>query len=321
VQGHPDVIAAEAVYLEGNLVMFSDGGNADAAAASEPSRAAGGESVDRPIRVVAFDPDATLFRNRDMQGGSAQLKEPMTVLADVRSKRDYGTLEAGREITLAGRRARIVGTFSLGTDFANDGTLLTSTETLHTLVPVRHADNAGAANVDVGIIRVRPGAGVEHVRKALASLLPADVAVYSKTGYIAAEMSFWKKNTPIGFVFGLGLVLGFVVGVVVCYQILATEISDHMAELATLKAMGYSPRFFLLFVLQESLYLAVLGFFPGLAAAAACYSWLSSATGLLMRLSIDRAAAIFVLTLAMCTVSGLLAIRRLHTAAPADLFA
>jgi putative ABC transport system permease protein len=134
-------------------------------------------------------------------------------------------------------------------------------------------------------------------------------------------LRFWKKSTPIGFVFGLGLALGFVVGVVVCYQILATEISDHMAELATLKAMGYSPRFFLFFVLEESLYLAVLGFIPGVIGAAICYAGLASATGLLMRLSLDRAGAVFVLTLAMCVVSGLLAIRRLHTAAPADLFA
>jgi putative ABC transport system permease protein len=320
-RGCPDVIVSEPLYLEGHLVTFRDGGDGDDAATGEPDGLDAPASIDRPIRVAAFDPDVALFIDPDVRDAVHRLREPMTVLADMRSKRDYGPLLVGRKVKLAGRRVEIIGTFRLGTDFANDGTLLTSTETLHTLVPLRHAGAAGAANVDLGIIRIRDGADAEDVRKRLTALLPADVVVHTKAGYVAEEMQFWKKSTPIGFVFGLGLALGFVVGVVVCYQILATEISDHMAELATLKAMGYSPRFFLMFVLQESLYLAVLGFIPGLAAAAACYAGLASATGLLMRLSIDRAATVFVLTLAMCVVSGLLAIRRLHTAEPADLFA
>lgn len=317
-RGCPDVVVSEPLYLEGHLVTLrgDDGpGTMSVAESDNPA------SIDRPIRVAAFDPGAALFLDPDIRAAVPGLQEPMTVLADARSKRDYGPFAVGRKVKLAGRRVEVIGTFRLGTDFANDGTLLTSTETLHTLVPVRHAGGAGAANVDLGIVRIRAGADAEDVRERLTALLPADVVVHSKAGYVDAEMRFWKKSTPIGFVFGLGLALGFVVGVVVCYQILATEISDHMAELATLKAMGYSPWFFLFFVLEESLYLAVLGFIPGLAAAAACYAGLSSATGLLMRLSLDRAATIFILTLAMCVVSGLLAIRRLHTAAPADLFA
>lgn len=320
-RGCDDVIAAEPLYLEGHLVTLRSG------EASGDARSAGRDAdaeptaIERPIRVAAFDPGVSVFRDLDIREAATRLRMPMTVLADERSKRDYGSLAEGRTIELLGRRVEIVGTFRLGTDFANDGTLLTSIETLHTLIPRRHANAAGASDVDVGIIRVEPGADVEGVRARLAAMLPSDVVVHSKAGYVAQELRFWKKSTPIGFVFGLGLALGFVVGVVVCYQILATEISDHMAELATLKAMGYSPRFFLFFVLEESLYLAVLGFIPGVIGAAICYAGLASATGLLMRLSLDRAGAVFILTLAMCVVSGLLAIRRLHTAAPADLFA
>jgi putative ABC transport system permease protein len=319
-RGCPDVIAAEPLYLEGNLVTLRGGEDAVGITAAALDAEAEPTSIDRPIRVAAFDPGASLFLDSDIRESATRLSMPMTVLADDRSKRDYGPLTTGKKIELAGRRVEIVGTFALGTDFANDGTLLTSIETLHALVPRRHANAAGAGNVDLGIIRLRPGSDAEDVRTRLAALLPSDVVVRSKAGYVAEELRFWKKSTPIGFVFGLGLALGFVVGVVVCYQILATEISDHMAELATLKAMGYSPRFFLFFVLEESLYLAVLGFIPGVLGAAICYAGIASATGLLMRLSANRACAVFLLTLAMCVVSGLLAIRRLHTAQPADLF-
>jgi len=300
----PGVGVAEPMYLETQLAPLF-GGEGD---------------MGRPIRIAAFDPDVVMFRDDAINRRVGALRVPMTVLADGRSKPDYGPLADSTEINLAGRRVRIVGVFQLGTDFANDGTLLASTETLNAVAPARVADGRGLGSVDLGIIRVTPGADPRVVRAALAATLPEDVAVHTKDMYVSQELSFWKRSTPIGFVFGLGLVLGFVVGVVVCYQILATEISDHMAEFATLKAMGYAPRYFVLLVIEESLYLATLGFLPGFASAAICYGWLAAATGLLMRVTPARAALVFCLTLVMCVVSGLLAIRKLHAAAPADLF-
>lgn len=299
------VTAAEPLYVEQGLTRVYSG--------------PGG--VARPIRVAAFDPRRPPFVDPAIRAAAALLATPHTALADARSRADgYGPLVTGAEIDLEGNPVRVVGTFSMGTDFANDGTLLVSTRTLHDIVPRRFPNDDGEGNVDVGLVRVRPGADVEEVRRAVATALSHDVRVFTKAGFVGQERDFWRRSTPIGFVFGLGLGLGFVVGVVVCYQVLATDVSDHMAELATLKAMGYAPRYFVLFVVQESLYLAVLAFLPGAAAAAATYGWLGAVTGLPMRLSIGRAVAIFVLTLSMCVVSGLLAIRRLHSASPADLF-
>jgi putative ABC transport system permease protein len=281
----------------------------------------GGEpNIGRPIRLVACDPEAALFLDPVIRGLAPALRRPFTALVDVSSKPDYGPLPVGGEVNLSGRPVRIIGSFRLGTDFANDGTLLVGTGTFHELLPRRYPNADGEGNVDLGVIRVQPGRAIEEVRTALVAALPDDVAVLTKREFVAREKAFWQRSTPIGFVFGLGLGLGFVVGVMVCYQVLATEISDHMSELATLKAMGYPPRYFLRLVIEESLYLATLAFLPGLAGAAAAFWWLGAATGLPMRLSLGRAAVIFGLTLAMCTVSGLLAIRRLHSAAPADLF-
>ena len=302
--GVEGIAVAEPLYLERSLApLYGGSGN-----------------VGRPIRLVACDPEAAPFRDPVVRAQAPLLREPFTALVDTCSKEDFGPLAVGTEVNVAGKRVRVIGDFTLGTDFATDGTMLVSTRTLHELVPHRYPNADGEGNVDLGVVTVRAGAAVADVQRRLAGSLPDDVAVFTKREFVAREREFWRRSTPIGFVFGLGLALGFVVGVVVCYQVLATEISDHMAELATLKAMGYPPRYFLRLVVEESLYLATLAFLPGLATAAAAYWWLGAVTGLPMRLSLARAAAIFGLTLTMCVVSGLLAIRRLHSAAPADLF-
>jgi putative ABC transport system permease protein len=114
--------------------------------------------------------------------------------------------------------------------------------------------------------------------------------------------------------------MGFVVGVIICYQILANDITEHMSELATLKAMGYGNGYFFGLVLKQAIYLSLLGFLPGLFCSWLLFQVNSSFTGLLMNLSWDRALFILGLTMIMCVFSGFLALRKLLAADPASLF-
>jgi len=290
---------------------------------ADPSAGAGGAGkapVRAPIRLVAVDPGSAPFKDTPLNAALGALRTPLTALADRRSRNNYGPLGTGSRLAVSGRRLEIVGEFELGTDFTSDGTLIVGSDTLDLLLPRRYPNFDGLGNVDIGIVRLEPGADAADVCRRVKEALPKDVSVVTKAAFIGREIDFWQKNTPIGFVFFLGLMLGFIVGIIVCYQILATEISDSMPELATLKAMGYSPRFFLALILEECLYLATLGFIPGVLAAAGGYAALAAVTGLPMRLTPDRMALVYLLTLGMCVVSGLLAIRRLNAAAPADLF-
>jgi putative ABC transport system permease protein len=173
----------------------------------------------------------------------------------------------------------------------------------------------------VGLVRIDAGAHARDVKAELIRLLPGDVHVFLKREFINQELTFWKSSTPVGFIFGLGLALGFAVGVVICYQILYTDIADHLAEFATLKAMGYPLTYFVRVVLEQAVILAVLGFIPGLMVSALAYSGLAMVTGLLMELTTLRVLLILLLTITMCVVSGGLAIRRLLGTDPAELFA
>jgi putative ABC transport system permease protein len=134
------------------------------------------------------------------------------------------------------------------------------------------------------------------------------------------EKSFWNTVSPIGFIFGLGVFLGFVVGSIIVYQILYTDVSDHLSEYATLKAMGYRDGFLFSIVFKEALLLSVLGYIPGLAISQALYSLTEQTTGLPIFMTVERAVMVFIFTVIMCVASGALAMRRLRSADPAEIF-
>jgi putative ABC transport system permease protein len=134
------------------------------------------------------------------------------------------------------------------------------------------------------------------------------------------ERQFWQNNTPIGYVFGFGMAMGFVVGLIICYQILASEVSDHLPEYATLKAIGYPATYLSAVVLHQGLLMGWTGFVPGLLLSRVLYSLIERWTGLPMNLSAGQIGATFLITVVMCTGSGLLALRKVQEADPAEVF-
>jgi putative ABC transport system permease protein len=153
-----------------------------------------------------------------------------------------------------------------------------------------------------------------HVRSRLS------VSVLTPDEFAAIERNYWESQGTIGFIFGIGVIVGFIVGTVIVYQILYTDVANHLPEYATLKAMGYSDRFLLNVLLQEALILAVLGFIPGFAVAVGLYQLTYAATLLPVAMTMNRAITVFVLTVAMCSISGAIAMRKLQAADPADIF-
>ena len=138
--------------------------------------------------------------------------------------------------------------------------------------------------------------------------------------YIAREKEYWNRRTPIGFVLTAGLLVGFAVGSVIVYQILYTDVLDHLHEYATLKAIGYTDRQLISVVFQQSVILSAIGFLPGLALSAWVYHLVREVARLPAELTIERAVGVLALTIAMCLVAGALAMRKLRAADPAEVF-
>jgi len=275
----------------------------------------------RSILALGFNPDDPFFVDPSLAEKTDALKQKGRILFDQLSRPEFGPIadwyRDGRvvETEIAGNRVRVAGLVSLGTSFGADGNLLTSTETFLDLMPQKPP---GA--IEVGLVRLKPGADPEQVVSRLSQRLPKDVSVLTKQGFIDFEQNYWKSSTSIGFIFSLGAAMGFVVGCVIVYQVLYTDVSDHLPEYATLMAMGYRLSHLLGVVVREGFYLAAMGYVPAYLAGQGLYWFVRDATKLPVGMDLSRALTVLVMILVMCMLSSFLAMRRLIDADPAEIF-
>ena len=275
----------------------------------------------RSILALGFEPSDPLFNDPALTAKAALLTQKGRVLFDERSRDEFGPVASwfrqGRtvESEISGKRLRVAGLFAVGPSFGADGNLLTSSETFLSLLP-----NTPPGSIELGLIRLRPGADPEAVAKRLRQTLPQDVIVYTRNGFIEMEKDYWRSSTAIGFIFTLGAGMGFVVGCVIVYQILYSDVSDHLPEYATLMAMGYKLTSLLGVVAREGFLLAVLGYLPAYGAGVLLYGVIKGATKLPVQMDPDRALVVFTMILVMCMGSAALAMRRLADADPAEIF-
>lgn len=280
----------------------------------------------RVVRVIAINPDEPVLNIPEIETHRRALKLPETALMDTQSRAEVGPVEAGIESELADRHIRLVGTFTMGTDFASgNGNLIMSDQNFLRYFADRgpEEEKRSFATVDVGVVKLDPGTNVERMVKSLRENLPNDVLVMARdgeNGFVTRERKYWQENTNIGFVFSLLTSMGFFVGIILVYQILYTDVADHWAEYATLKAMGYKNGYLLGVVLQEALILSVLGFIPGVLVSQLLYTAAGNATGLFFQMTAERVTNLLVATFIMCLVSGAIAVRKVQTTDPADVF-
>lgn len=275
----------------------------------------------RSILALGFEPGDPLFTDPTLPPKAQLLTQKGRVLFDERSRPEFGPVAEwfrdGRNVEseIAGKRVRVAGLIGLGTSFGADGNLLTSSETFRDLLP-----NTPPGSIEVGLIRLQDGADPEAAVKRLSALLPEDVTVLTKQGFIDFEQNYWKTGTSIGFIFTLGTAMGFVVGCVIVYLVLYSDVSDHLPEYATLMAMGYRLITLLGVVVREGLLLALFGYLPAYAAGQGLYLLVRNATQLPVAMDFSRAFTVFTMILIMCMASAGLAMRRLVDADPAEIF-
>lgn len=275
----------------------------------------------RSILVLGFEPSDPLFEDPTLAEKARALNQRGRVLFDERSRPEFGPIptwfRSGRtvETEIAGTRVRVAGLVSLGPSFGADGNVITSRETFLQLLP-----SNPPGSIELGLIRLLPGADPLAVIQRLQASLPTDVKVYTKAGFEEFEKTYWRTSTAIGFIFTLGAAMGFVVGCVIVYQILYSDVSDHLPEYATLMAMGYRLTTLLGVVAREGLILAVLGYLPAYAAGQGLYALVRSGTRLPVAMDAQRALIVLAMILVMCMGSAALAMRRLADADPAEIF-
>ncbi|MFQ4144606.1 ABC transporter permease DevC [Chlorogloeopsis sp. ULAP02] len=281
------------------------------------------------IYVIGFEPGRPVMNIPEVEKNIDKIKVPDVVLFDRNSRPEFGpvaqkfTQEQTEQIleifpfdSLRGYRVRVGGLFSLGPSFGVDGNLMVSDTTFLRIFP----NSRPSEMIDVGVISLKSGANPERVLKELQANLPDDVKIFTYQEFIDFEKKYWATRTPIGFILNLMLTMASVVGIVIVYQILYSNISTQLIAYATLKAIGYANNYFLHLVFQQALILSLLGYIPGFLISLFLYNFAMDATKLPIMMSLHNAVIVLISAVLMCMTSGALAINKLRSTDPADIF-
>lgn len=273
------------------------------------------------ISVFGVDLDQPSLDFPVIEQNRSQLNILHNALFDRNSKKQYGDVQQviekdGMELVeISGKQIRVIDTFSMGATFAADANLITSDNTYLYLFP-----KTDARKIQVGLIRLKPGTDPQVVKNTINSFISKDVRVETREGLSKLEVDYWRHNSSVGFIFSLGVLVGFIVGSIIVYQILFGDVMNSLPQYATLKAMGYRDSYVISIVIQQSALLALVGFVPGVLLSMGLYSLLATVTKLTVFMTTTRALQVLALTFVMCVGSGTLATRKLVQLDPADVF-
>ncbi len=280
-----------------------------------------------PIYVLGFEPVKSIFKLPEIERNFQLLKIPDQVFFDRAARPEFGpiaeyfqnnqpiTMEIFSYLATVGYKVKVSGLFSLGPSFGVDGNLIVSSSTFFKIFPEH-----GANEVDIGLIHLQANVNPRTILATLSKSLPSDVIIMNRQEFIDFEKSYWTLRTPIGFVFNLMVMMAFVVGVIVVYQILYSNISTHFVQFATLKAMGFRNKYLLNVVFQQALILAVLGYIPGFAISLGLYDIAKDATKLPIVMDFSKGLLVFTSVIFMCLTSGFFSTNKLRKVDPAEIF-
>ncbi len=274
----------------------------------------------RDVFIIGFDPAQTPFSDPQILANQHKIQRDGVALFDIRSREEFGPFakivsENGYAVTeVSGKRIRVEGTFAMGATFAADGNILVSKDTFLQIWNGAHPNM-----IMVGLLKLTEGTNSEETLKKLRPILPDDVTIYTREAFIEMEKNYWRVRTPIGFVITASMIVGLIVGAVIVYQILYTDVTDHLPEYATLKSIGFRDGYFIRLILQESVILSVCGFIPGALLTAVLFALTREYAYMPTYLTNTIVFSVFFLTLFMCSCAGALATRRLRQANPGEI--
>lgn len=268
----------------------------------------------RAIFVMACPLDHCVFRDPEVQRLAKVLQQPDTAAVDRATRPVFGPQRTGRTVEIGKRRVKLVGQYSIGTGFIELGTVIVSDQNFIRIFAGQSLDE-----VNLGFVKLRPGAEPSDAARQLQEILPRDVHVLTREELMSGERRYWVVNTSTGMIFGFGVLVAFLVGTVILYQTLSSQIIRQLRNLATMKAIGYTNRYVSLLIVENGVFIVLVGFVPALLGALVLYRVVSEAVHLPVFMTLSRVVFVFALAVTMSVVSSVLSLRKLRLADPADL--
>lgn len=279
------------------------------------------EKIEHPISVYGVEPSTLMLDLPGFSNEAQKLELPDHLIFDSLSRNNYGPVNETLSRTgslpteVNGRRVNVFSSIAVGISINTDGNIYCSRANFLRLFPGR-----SPGSIDLGLVQLKPGADARKAAKRLQVLLGTEAKIVPRDELVDAEIAYVRSTAPIDFIFGMGAAVGFFIGFVVVYQILYTEVANHLPQLATMKAMGFTDHYLLRLVLWQAIILATLGYVPGYFMAIALYEVAEREIQMQFSMTWQRATGVLIATLAMCAVSAVVAVRKAWAADPAEVF-
>jgi putative ABC transport system permease protein len=272
-------------------------------------------SLARDVFVMGFRPGDVIFNVPEIERQADILREPDTILVDAASRPEFGPLVTGRRVEIEDRAVTIGGIYHLGTGFVGLGVAVTSD-----LNFVRMFPSQDLADVNLGLLTLKPGADPDRTAARLREIMPVDTQVFTRRELKDHEIAHWVTATSTGLIFGFGVIVACVVGMVILNQTLATQITRQLPQYATLKAMGYSNAYLGGIVVTLATMMSTISFVPAVVLSILIYWIVRHATLLPIEMTLTRLITVLAMAWGMSALSGLISLRVLRRADPVELF-
>jgi putative ABC transport system permease protein len=207
---------------------------------------------------------------------------------------------------------------SVGSTFAADLSLIMSQDNMIHYFPIR-----SHGLINLATVKLKDGYSVQRVLSALRSkLYPIgyNIQAWSIPEISQKEIVYWQTHTTLTFIFGLGVIVGFVVSGIIIYQILYSDVISHLSEYATLLALGYSNLYVIRVVFVQAFLLTVISFPFAIVFSMGLYLFMASASSLVIYMTLARSVLVFFLSLTASTFSCYLATNQLRKVDPSSLY-
>jgi putative ABC transport system permease protein len=274
----------------------------------------------RLVMAIGINPFINTINKSDVVNNQHLLRRPNSILFDKKARPEYGEVaqdlaKYGEAIAfLNDNRVKVVGLYKIGVSFGYDGTLITSDSTFESMT------TQDPDMIEIGFIKLQPGVNADAEARIIRQNLPEDVQLFTLKEFENFEINYWQTSRPIGFVFGFGAVMGFLVGLIIIYQILYSDISVHIHEYGTMLSIGFSKQNLNAIVINESLIICLCGYPIGLLISFSLYSLVTDKTRIILNMTAERSIGVLFLVIGMSICSAILAMRRLNDADPTEVF-
>ncbi len=316
-RGVKGVDLAEALITQGSVWRYGSDGAVTSTAIA-------------PIRVIGFDPNGQLFQPTSIvEGKLSALTQPYTMMIDQSDLKSLAVKQIGNTAEIGAYQPKVVGLTKgirsivsspfVFTSLPNAIAYVTSPIVTPKASPPKPSALTDSDRITYVLIRAKPGEDIAALKQRLETDVP-DVRALTQDELTTLTQDYWRKSTGVGFILGLGAVVGVVVGIVVVGQILYSSVTDHLREFGTLKAMGSSDWFIYKIILEQALWMAVLGYLPGMGLVLLVGSWTQKAQAVQILVGPMTAGGVFGLTVLMCCGAAIFAIQKVTRLDPAMVF-